>query len=260
MKSNKHLDANNRRNRILEILEEKTEAKISELGDVLDTSVVTIRKDLEVLEREGFLKRVHGGAINNYRAYQNKSYIDRLNTKKEEKIRIAKAAASFVESGDSVIINVGSTSSYVARELKKLNNLTVITNSIQIFSDLGYCKNIVCIFLGGRFDADVQVTYGEDTQEQLSKYYADKLIMGMDGVDIQNGITSYAHTAFPTTKQMIACSNKRYLIVDDRKIGSTAFVHVADITDFNAIITNETKKTAPTLAEIESMGVNIVRV
>lgn len=260
VKANKKLSVKNRRDRILEILDEKTEVKITDLSNILDTSVVTIRKDLEFLEHEGLLMRIHGGAINNYRAYQNKLYNAKINIKKEEKTRIAKAAVGFIEEGESVIINVGSTSSFVAKEIKKLNNLTVITNSVQIFNELGYCKNIICIFLGGRFDADIQVTYGEDTSEQLSKYYADKLIMGMDGVDIKNGITSYAHIAFPITKQMITSAKERYLIVDDSKIGNTALVHIANITDFDTIITNETDKTAPVLAEIESMGIKIVRV
>lgn len=249
-----------RRAAILEYLESDGAIKVTDLGDALKTSLVTIRKDLDELEREGLLRRVHGGAIKNYTSQYNASFADRRNLKKPEKKRIAAATADLVSEGDSVIISAGSTCSYVCEALKTKENLIVITNSLSHFNDLAFCHNITTFFLGGRFDSDMQITVGDDVNDQLTKYTADKLIMGIDGIDIHGGATSYNHVEDFIMRQMILQAKRRILIADDSKIGKVTFAHIADITAFDTIVTNCTKENEKVLREIERLGIRVITV
>jgi len=205
------LTPSTRRTAILEALNEDGEVRVADLSDNLHTSVVTIRKDLDELEKEGLLERVHGGAIKNFRVQQNMIFAEKMNTKKTEKKKIATATAKLIKDGESVIINVGSTSYYVAQQFRDKKNLIVITNAIQIFNEVAYYKNITTFFLGGKFNQEMELTYSDDTLEQLSKYKADKLIIGMDGIDLIAGATTYNHVEDTIMNRMMERSKKRYL-------------------------------------------------
>lgn len=249
-----------RRAAIMEYLDSKGSLKVTDLSNMLDTSVVTIRKDLDELERQGMLKRVHGGAVKNYMAHHTMPFIDKVNYKRAEKKKIAVAAAGLIQNGDSVIINVGSTSFFVCEELKNKKNLIVITNALQVFNEIGFYQNITTFFLGGRFHPEMQITVGDDVIEQISKYTADKLIMGMDGLDIKAGATSYNHIGDSIMREMINQSKEKILVVDDSKIGKVAFTHIADLEDFNTIVTNHVDKNAPMLHEMERRGLRVITV
>lgn len=244
----------------MEVLIEGGEIRVAELSQKLNTSVVTIRKDLDELEKEGLLERVHGGAIKNYRAQQSLIFMDRKNIKKEEKKRIAAATANLIKEGDSVILNVGSTSYYVAKEFKNKKNIIVITNGLMIFNELAYYKNLTALFLGGLFNPEMQITYGEDTIEQLSKYKADKLIIGMDGIDINAGATTYNHVEDTIMRVMIERSKEKILIVDDSKLGKITFAHIAPLTDFDAIVTNYAPQHEQYYESLRALGLNVITV
>ncbi|MEA4854252.1 MAG: DeoR/GlpR family DNA-binding transcription regulator [Christensenella sp.] len=249
-----------RRQEIMKILNEREEVRVIDLSKLLDSSVVTIRKDLDELEKEGMLERTHGGAIKNYRAQQNLSFIDKKNVHQAQKKLIAQAAAKLVKDGESIIINVGSTSFYVAQELKNKQNLIVITNALQVFNEIGFYRNITTFFLGGKFDAEMQLTYGDDTMEQLSKYKADKLFIGMDGVDLEAGATSYNHIEDAIMRQMMEQAKEKILVVDDSKIGKVTFAHIAPLSDFDAIVTNYCPQHENYYLQMENMGLHVITV
>ncbi len=250
-----------RRSIIMDKLEEHGKLSAAALSQELGVSTVTIRKDLEKLEKDGLLKRVRGGAeIVKQRTFLNTLYKTTLKIRKEEKQRIAKYAATLVNNGDSVLINVGTTSYYVLQELKNKQNLIILTNSLSIMEDICQNSNMSSIFLGGHVDAYSQSTYGEDAVDQLSKYTADILIMGIDGIDINAGVTSHQHHASDVTRQMVHCAKKRYLVADDRKIGRVSLVSICDLSLFDGIITNETPENKPYLDEMREKGYPIITV
>jgi DeoR/GlpR family transcriptional regulator of sugar metabolism len=249
-----------RKTLILNTLNETGEVRVTELSQMLNTSVVTIRKDLDKLEKEGLLKRVHGGAVKTSRTQQTLFITDNRNIKKAEKKAIAAATSELVEEGESVIINVGSTTFYVSQELKKKKNLIVITNALMIYNEFAYCRNITTFFLGGRHHVGMQITCGDDTIEQLSKYRADKLIIGMDGVDIEAGATTYNHVEDTVMRYMIECSKEKILVVDDSKIKRTTFAHVAPLTAFDTMVTNYVPHHADFYRKLEDMGLRVITV
>ncbi len=250
-----------RRSTILEILNNSGSIRVLDLSKSLDVSTVTIRKDLEDLEAAGVLTRMHGGAKKVAGGEAGGvDYESRRLVKQDEKRRIAGAAAALVNEGDFVVINVGTTCSYVCEELKAKKRLTVVTNALQIVNSLTSAPWITTIFLGGRLNIDMQITVGEEVNEQLKKYVADKLFMGMDGVDALMGATTYNHVEDYIMRQMMLQAKEKILVVDDSKIGKVTFARIAALTDFDAIITNYTDANAEHLEKIRALGVKLITV
>jgi len=243
---------------IMNLLEEHTSLRVTELSDEINVSLVTIRHDLEELESEGLLKRTHGGAVINRNSKYTNDFEDRLKLKSEEKRKIAQATADLIHDGDSLIISVGSTCAYICSELKNKKNLIVITNALHVMNSLSDDNNNTLFFLGGHFDREMQITIGDDVCEQLAKYKVDKLIIGMDGVDLAAGATSYNHVEDAIMRQMIAQASERILVADDSKIGKATFARITDLTDFNVLITNYSAKNEQKLKEIEDAGIKVI--
>jgi DeoR/GlpR family transcriptional regulator of sugar metabolism len=249
-----------RRKFILDLLDRDKSARVADLSDKLGVSVVTIRKDLEAMESEGLLSRNHGGAVKNALSLGGADYEGRKRIKSDEKKKIAAAAAALVRDGDYVIMNAGSTTAFVCEELKKGHHVTIITNALHLLNDLASSANVTTFFLGGRLDSEMKVTVGDDVCEQLMKYTADKLIMGVDGIDIKSGVTTYNHVEDYIYKQMLAQAKERILVADDSKIGKVTFARFASLSDFHAIVTNYTEKNAGILQKMESMGIKVIAV
>ena len=245
---------------ILDLLKTHNRVRITDLSELLNVSVVTVRSDLQVLENEGLVKRVHGGAILANKSQFSKDFEERKMFKALEKQKIAKAAADLINDGDSLIINVGSTCAYVCEELKKKSNLIVITNALHILNEFSDCTNITTYYLGGLFNTEMQITLGDSVNEQLMKYRVDKLIMGMDGVAPDGGLTSYNHVEDAIMRQMITQSQHRILVADDSKIGKTTFARIAEIKDFHVLVTNYTEQNAPMLEQLQQEGLSVITV
>ena len=249
-----------RRALILEELESKEIVKVEDLSRKLGVSAVTIRKDLDIMDLDGQLERVHGGAVKINAPYQGQLFADRANLNKAAKCQIAQAVARLINNGETVMLNSGTTTCYIAEALRKKSDLLVITNSLPILNAIGHCKNLVTLFLGGRYDAEHQITYDEDAVEQLSKYRVQTLILGMDGVDYASGATTNTHTSTSITKKMLECAKTKILAADGSKIGKTALVQIAALSEFDLLVTNETAENAEMLNLIRQRGLQIVTV
>ena len=243
---------------IINLLQEYTKLRVTDLSEEINVSVVTIRSDLEELESEGLLKRVHGAAVINRNSRYSDEFENRKNLKSKEKQKIANAVAGLINDGDSLIINVGSTCAYICNELKQKKNLIVVTNALHIMNSLCDDNNNTLFFLGGHFDREMQITIGDDVCEQLMRYKVDKLIMGMDGVDIAAGATSYNHVEDAIMRQMISQASERILVADDSKIGKVTFARIAELTDFNTLVTNYSKQNEKILKEIADAGLKVI--
>ena len=249
-----------RRKAIIDSLDVDESISVAELSDRFSVSSVTIRKDLEELQNSGLIVRKHGGAVKVPVGHSSPDYEARMRINSEKKRRIAKAALEQIDEGDSIMMNVGSTSAYLCEELRNRNNITVVTNAVTLAKTLLNYENVTTFLLGGRVDRNMQIAVGEDTLEQMSKYNVDKLFMGMDGIDVRSGATSYNHREDSIMHQMIAQSREKYLIADDSKFGRAALVHVADLSEFDAIVTNYDARNEKCYAEIRALGVRVIAV
>ena len=180
-----------RRQKILELLAQDGQVKVTQLSELFHTTPVTIRSDLAALEKDGYLKRVTGGAVQTVRNFYTMDAQQRKSYNLEAKTAIAKAVAELIEDGDTLLINSGTTTLLIATELKKRNSLNVVTNSMSVAVELASCPTFRVLLLGGEVNAQYSFSYGNTALEQLSRYKADKAILSIDGIHSQAGITTY---------------------------------------------------------------------
>lgn len=228
-----------RRNRIIEIITDENMVRVGDLSSRFEISEVTIRNDLAELEKAGHLNRVRGGAVSTNKSYIDMSILERLSTHEAEKKKIAAYIASIVNQGDTLFINSGTTSIYVAKEIKNIRNLFIVTNSILIAQELNSSQNSNVILLGGNIEAQYQFTYGDDTVEQLAKYRADKFIFTCDGISAKAGITTYHPPEFAVNKAFIKNTNSTVCIADYSKIGKVSRIRLGGIDTADTLVTNQ---------------------
>jgi len=256
----KGFDTNRRRDSILELLKENEKVFVSKLAEIFDVSDVTIRIDLNELEQSGLLRRVHGGAIGTKRAYYEMSLNDRMEINKVEKIKIAKACADLIMDGDTLLIDSGTTTQYLARELSERSNLTVVTNSLLVAQEFVYNRTVNVILLGGSLDLHYQFTYGNDAISQLTKYRADKTILATDGISVEHGLTTYHHQELDVSRVMIERSNEVIVVADHSKIGREGFSNISGISGIEVLITNKEKKHRNELDALRHNGIDVIEV
>ncbi|MBE6886757.1 MAG: DeoR/GlpR transcriptional regulator [Oscillospiraceae bacterium] len=245
-----------RRQAILDLLDKRGKVRVTDLSRMFELSEVTIRNDLSELEATGRLERVHGGAVSTNKSYFNMSFHERITRYETEKQNIAKAAAAMINPNDTLMINSGTTTFFIAQELKTLKSLTVVTNSVVIAHELTPIPGFNVILLGGNFNPQYQFTYGEDALSQLRRYKTDKLILSADGVDSQLGLTTHHYQEADVSRAMLDRVNQSIVVADFTKIGRENFAHIAGIDRVDRLITN-TSADPEELERIADHGVEI---
>lgn len=249
------LDA--RRDSILEMLNRTGKIRVSELSEILGTSEVTIRNDLSELEKNGYLERVPGGAVQTMKNYYNMDLQQRKNENTVEKQAISTVVTSLISDGDTILINAGTTTYFVALELKCFKNLKIITNSIPVAVELSGVPTYHVQLLGGNINSQYSFSYGNLALDQLQRFKADKVILSVDGVCCQAGLTTYHAEEAEVSKMMIERSRTAIVVADYTKIGHESFLRIADISAASYLITNK-KADSLVLDEITALGVTVV--
>ncbi len=255
----RELNSEDRRKTILDMLMRDGKVKVNKLSKLFNISEVTIRNDLSELESRGMLQRVHGGAVSTSKAYYNMSFQERMETNREEKLRIAQAAASLIDKNDSVLFNSGTTTLYTARQLTENKNLIIVTNSISIASEIGHYDGINLILLGGNYNPQYQFTYGDDTLSALQKYNTDKLILAVDGVHPERGLTSFLHLEATIDQHMIQNATQVIVVADHTKLNRVSFSYIDKIESVDTLIT-DSKADKNILAQLKENGIDIITV
>lgn len=257
MADEKHedLSISERRKEILDFLAKEGKVRVADLSKRFSISEVTIRNDLAELENNGLLERVHGGAISIYKTYYRKNIVERLQTNLEEKLRIASGVIDLVEDSDSLMLNSGTTTMYVAQKLKNIKDLTLLTNSIEIVNEASI-SDMQVILLGGNINHQFRFTYGDDAIRQLKRYTADKLILAADGVSATEGITTHYHLEAEVARVMIERVKKTIVVADYTKIGRADFTCIAAAERMDCLVTNNNAPQSEISAFIE-MGAEV---
>jgi DeoR family fructose operon transcriptional repressor len=228
-----------RQNRIMEILEEKGSVKVAELTSLFDLSIETIRRDLEALEKEGLLKRVYGGAIL-VGDYQKKfDFMNRTGEFTKEKSEIAEIASRYVEEGQTITVNGGTTSLELIKVLKaKFNKLTVLTNSLMIANELVTKEGFTTIVTGGILNNKEFSFVGKIAEEIILNFRVDKAFISTGGVSLNKGITDYIIEEIDIQKRMIEISKEVVILADNSKIDNVSLMKVADLADIDLIVSD----------------------
>jgi DeoR/GlpR family transcriptional regulator of sugar metabolism len=231
--------ANERHNKILNVLDIEGNVKSSKLIKILDVSLETIRRDLDNLEKLGLLKKVHGGAIPRTNRTNSLPYRLREDSKCDEKKSIANKALEYIFEGDTIALNGGTTNIEIAKLLKiKYKNLTVVTNSILIANELIEKNGINLILVGGIYNKREFSFLGENTLNALNKFSVDKSFVGVGGVSLKRGVTDFLEEEVQIEKKFIEIANEIIILADSSKIGINSLIKVCNLEDVNLIITD----------------------
>lgn len=227
-----------RRNRIIEILNREGRVQVAPLSEELKATVVTIRSDLDALERDGYLERVPGGAVQTALHYGNRAFLRKKTIHTEEKKRIAAATSTLIHDGDTILINAGTTTYFVAVELKKYKNLKIVTNSLHIAIELGSTPTFSVILLGGEINSHDAFTYGNDVIGQLKQYKANYAVLSIDGVCAQNGISTLHAEEVLLERTMIERAKETIIVADSGKLSREGFLHVCGLDCVSRLVTD----------------------
>jgi DeoR family transcriptional regulator, aga operon transcriptional repressor len=228
-----------RRRRILELLDERERATVEGLADHFDVSTVTIRGDLDELAERGTLVRSHGGAIKRLaHGDASLSVKERLNHR--EKVRIAREATRRIGDGETIILDSGTTTAEIGKQLKALNlrALTVITNGLNIAMQLAGLPHVRVIMIGGLLRQMSYSTVGPQAEQMLSGLTAHHLFLGVDGLDPEIGLTTPDVHEAQLNALMIRVSRQVTVVADASKFAQRSLSVIAGFSDIDRLITD----------------------
>ena len=220
---------------IVRRLSEEGNVGVSELAAELAVSSATIRRDLQTLEEQRLLARTHGGAMT-----LNVLYELPLRYKaghlKDEKRRIAEAAAARVEEGMAIGLTGGTTTMEVARAVSELDHLTVVTNSLSIGSELAVRPNLRLVVTGGVARSASYELVGPLADATLASLNLDIAFVGVDGIDVDAGLTTYHEAEAHTNRAMIARARSVVVVTDHSKLGKVAFAQICELPAVHEVV------------------------
>jgi len=234
--------AKQRREKILELIREDGHAKVFDLSNIFKVTEVTIRHDLASLDKSGFITREHGGAylknidasVRDFRLQHQ----DNLN----QKISIAKKAIGLIKDGETIIIDSGSTTTELAKLISGYQNLTIITNALNIALILGAQMGINLNVTGGEFKAPTLSLTGQKAADFFQNLNVDKLFLATAGITLKAGLTYPGISDICVKRAMIESANEVYLLADSTKLGKNAFASLGAISLIDYLITDSNIK------------------
>jgi DeoR family transcriptional regulator of aga operon len=250
-----------RRRMIVELVEQQGRATVEELSNRFGTSTVTIRADLDALARTSAIARSHGGAL----PATPPAADTPLNIKETrwhaQKLRIGQAAARMIKDGETVILDSGSTTVEIARQIRQLKfaSLTVITNALNIAMELSGLSHIRVMMLGGLLRQTSYSLVGPDAEQALTKLSADRLFLGVDGLDPQVGVTTPDPLEAALNELMIRVSRQTIAVLDASKLGQRSLSVITPVKNLHMVIT-DTSADGDVVAALRDAGVEVVLV
>ncbi len=250
--------ANDRQEKILEIIERDGSVKTSQLVEIFEVSLETIRRDFDVLEKQGYLEKVYGGAV--LKNKENKTLTYSLREKKnvEEKKEVARLAINLIEEGDTIALNASTTNLEIAKLIKeRFSQLTVITNSLMIANELAEVIGINLILAGGIYNKSEFAFLGEVTAEMFQNFSVDKVFICVGGISLKRGLTDYLMDEILVERKLIDIAEKVYILADSTKIESNSLIKLSDLKE-NMVIVTDSKLRDEIKVEYENKGVKII--
>lgn len=251
------MNAEGRRQLVLEALEERREVAVAALSETAGVSEMTIRRDLEALEREGLLKRVHGGAVSSVSRGYEPPYALRLSRERDVKRAIGERAASLVDDGDTIAVDVGTTTLELARALAIAENLTVLTPSLRVAELLTTNPGIRTIVTGGIARHGELSLVGDLAERAFEQLHCDTAFLGAGGVDPRAGVTEFNLEDTRVKRAALASARRVVILVDASKLGNVALATICPLERVDVLVTDQSAS-EETLEPIREMGVEVL--
>jgi DeoR family fructose operon transcriptional repressor len=231
---------------------------VAALAEELDVTAETIRRDLSSLERQGLLRRVHGGAIPVELLRFERSVDVRDALMKTEKERIAKAALDELPEQGSILLDAGTTTARLAESLPADRELTVVTNSLPIAMILATQPNKTVLMVGGRVRGRTLAAVDDWATRLLADTCVDVAFVGANGVSSERGLTTPDLAEAAVKRAMLAAAHRRVLLADHTKVGSDHFARFGGVEDLDVLVT-DTGLEPEAAAQLEALGPRVVR-
>ena len=226
---------NKRQNKILSLLGNDDQVTVKDLAAKLNVSSVTIRQDLNFMESEGLLKRVHGGAV----LKDADDLANRLGVNYEKKLKIARKAATYVNEGETILIESGSINALLARELARKKNVKIITTNVYIARQFRKNKQANIILLGGLYQHQSETLVGKITTVCIDQINFSKAFIGIDGYTTKTGFTLRDLYRSEISSYIIEKSKEVFIITDSSKFGKVELTNVCYPSDIQYVATNK---------------------
>ncbi len=251
-----------RRRQIAALVQSDGAAHVTALAHKFGVSAVTIRNDLAALQKKGDLLRDRGGAIPAPSPRQVRHLLglrERAALNLEAKQRIGKAAAQFVQPGDTIIMDAGTTVVEMAPHLSGVSPLVVVTNAPNVALTIGAATDAHVILLGGTLSREASSTIGPLAEQTLADLSVQKLFLGTQAMDLEDGLTDTTLEIAQVKRAMINSAKEIYLLADSSKWDHTGFIKVAALETVDALISDE-KFPASARIALERLGIRLVLV
>jgi DeoR family transcriptional regulator of aga operon len=245
-----------RHQQIMDIMRHQNAISVTALAALLKVSEVTIRKDLSYLEGQKLLYRVHGSAILVNRYINDRSMAEKEQLCADEKLAIGQFAATLVGPRDTIMITSGTTTQYFANEISVKDSLTAITSTFNVATTLVGKGNVEVIQLGGVVRETSLSVLGPFAEQMVNMFSASKIFLGVDGIDLDFGITTTNHMEAHLHRMMMGCAQKVIVLADFTKFNRRGYIKICDIDNIDHIITD--KQAPPDVIEkIRDRGVEV---
>jgi DeoR/GlpR family transcriptional regulator of sugar metabolism len=250
------LTTHERRQSLLEILRKQPGLRVLELAQVLDVSEGTVRNDLNALEEEGSLKRVHGGAVlNDQDQFKNNSFLLRFQKNAAAKLAIAREAAVLVEDGDSILLDASTTAYYLAQALSDRRKLRVMTNGFEVARELAQNSSNTVILIGGVVNNDSSSVTGLLSEQIIAEMHIEKAFFSCSGFSFERGMTEVHFAEAQLKRKAIESSQEVIALVDSTKFGKEDLTPFARADQITHLISNS--KLLPEWVEkLKQAGIN----
>ncbi len=230
--------AEQRRQKIIELIRENGSARVSYLSETFGVTEPTIRQDLVKLENDGEIVREHGGAFLKDFSKGVKELSLHHMENMDKKIPIGRKAAEFIQDGDTIILDSGSTVTEAAKNIIQRKNLKIITNSLNITLLLGAEPSHEVHLTGGEFKAPTLSLTGEKAAEFITNIFVDKLFLATAGISLKAGLMYPGFNDIPVKRAMIEAARTVYLLADSTKIGKSSFALLSGLDCIDYLITD----------------------
>jgi DeoR/GlpR family transcriptional regulator of sugar metabolism len=255
------MNAVERHNKIVERVLDKGQVTIADICTMFDISEMTARRDLNALDRKGLVRRVHGGAVTNLGRSYEPSFQTRTVKNQEAKIAIGLKAAELIYDGDSIALDVGTTTLEIVQGLRGKRNLTLVTSCLQIANkvvdQLSLDIDARLILTGGIIRPRELSMIGPIPEQVYQDFHVDKAFIGIGGISLEDGLTEYNIEDTQIKKVLIRSAREKIVVADGSKFGVTTFASVANLTEIDKVVTD---RSAPEniVNQVRKQGVEVI--
>ena len=249
-----------RRRKILDLLEQKGQITVRDLVEHFAISAVTVRSDLDALGATGAVVRSHGGAVRQLKPTRDYPLRLKASVHRAEKVQIGRAAAKLVQPGDVIILDSGTTTTEVARQLKDraIHGITVISNAMSVISELADAPGISVIGIGGVLRPVSLSFVGPQAEAMLHDLHADRLFLAVDGFDLEHGLTTPDVLEAHLNGLLMGIAKEITVVADSSKLGRRSVSRIGSTNQIHRLIT-DTKAPQEFVKALRALGIEVIQ-